>query len=118
MKRHRVNTKHPRYKTPYYERGRGRLWGMIPPERIEFPLDDPEEAERAVGELEQNWDSATVYEKQRMAETLKQSAIQGDRLLKSRQTDDPQEMMRISQTTGIYGNAYQAYLARLEMEIS
>ena len=104
MRKHRVRTKHPRYLIPYYERGRGRVFGLVPPERVEL-----------IVEFEQDWDKAGAYDRQLMLQAMKQGAIQSQRLLDSRTIDDSNKQMEVYKTQQIYLNAYQAYSNRIDV---
>ncbi|MHA1286056.1 MAG: hypothetical protein ACTSPB_01510 [Candidatus Thorarchaeota archaeon] len=111
-RRHTVRTKHPRYKVPAYERGGKRL-GFLPPERVEFPLNDPIEAEASVNRIDEYWDKSNPIEQEVMLESLKQGAIKTKGLLEGREITDPQEQMRVYKSYLIYANAYQAFSTRM-----
>ena len=115
MRKHRVRTKHPRYLIPYYERGRGRVFGLVPPERVELPLDDSLKANQVIVEFEEDWDKAGAYDRQLMLQAMKQGAIQSQRLLDSRTIDDSNKQMEVYKTQQIYLNAYQAYSNRIDV---
>ena len=113
MRRHTVRTKHPKYKIPFYERG-GRRYFILPPERVEFPLNDPVEAEESINQIESYWDESNIVQKQMMVETLKQGALGSKRLIDGRLVTDPHEQMNVHKTYLTYLNAYQAFSARLD----
>jgi len=112
---HQVKTKHPKYIVPVYERGRGNALFSLPPERFELPLDNPEGAKSTINEMEKDWESAGVVDRQVMLQTMKQGAMQSQRLMSSGTVVDPADQMKVYKTNLIYTRAYQAFGARLQM---
>ena len=110
---HVVKTKSPRYRVPYYYRGKPRFLGLVSPPKNEFPLDDPVLAEKALEQMDRDWEGASQEEKELMVNALVDAVEQIDALLKSRLIEDPNKQYRLYQVYLKYNNGLEAFWLRL-----